>query len=558
MNKYKKIITETLSKYGSKDMIYGSLINNRKDSKIDFCIPLKKLSKDLDIDKIKSEYIEKVFIDGNFLNIVLNKKYIFNDLLKINVKYGESAIGNNKKIIVEYSSPNIAKEFHAGHLRSTILGEFIKRIYLNYGYDVHTINYLGDWGKQFGKLLLGYEMFGNKDDLYLNPIKHLQEIYVKINNKFSDEEAKKQDSIANDYDKYDEAAEQILQDLENNDQEYLELWEYIRDVSIKKYKSTYQKMGIIFNEYGSEAYASKFVQPIIDKLYKQDILFNKKGALRVDLRKYKLGEPVIQKTLGTTIYLARDLVEAERRFSEYKFDKMFYVVGDSQEFYFKQLFTILSLMGYPNKYQHIGYGNVSGMSTRKGNVIYLEDMIKIAREKMYKKMLKNPDKFAQIEDKERTAHILGLSAIYVQDMMSQRKNSYTFDWKRIKNFHGHTGPSIQYAYARISSIIDKCGIELDQTKVDIDLLAENDAYQLARQILIYQDVLLEAFTKLEPYILVQYMFELSHKIASAHAILRVKDEEETLAQTRLYLFWCGRLVLGKCLELIGLTPLDRM
>ncbi len=558
MEKYKHIISDVLSVYAPKDVIFNALTvpNGKKYKGIDFCINLKKLP--IHIDSVKSEYIESLKIEGNFLNIKLNRSHIFLDLYKkINhgTNYGTSIEGIGANIVVEYSSPNVAKEFHAGHLRSTIIGEFIKRIHLNFGYNVHTINYVGDWGKQFGLLILSYKNYGNSLSLDEDPIKHLFDLYVLINKKMK---VWKEEDL-DEYERMNSEAEDYLKQLEEGDSELMELWFKIREASIKKYEKTYEKMGIKFDEYASEAFASKGVPGLIFNLSSKNLLFEDKGAMKVNLESENLGKPVITKKQDTSIYMSRDLVEAQRRYTEQFFDKMYYVVGESQAYHFQQVFTILKKMHYDwaDNCHHIGFGNVIGMSARKGTGILLEDMIQEAKKQMYEKMRENPEKFSKIKDPKHTALVLGLSAIYVQDLSANRKNSYHFDWKRIKSFTGRTGPAIQYAYARICGIIRKCGIEYNE-EVSMYLFPEGEAYDLAKHILLYEEILHEVLETLDPSKLIRYMLDLAHYISLAHKILKVKDQSINVAQSRLYLFNCGKIVLGKCIRMIGLEPLESM
>jgi arginyl-tRNA synthetase len=341
-------------------------------------------------------------------------------------------------MIVEFSSPNIAKPFHAGHLRSTIIGGFLSNLYDGAGWDVVRINYLGDWGKQYGLLALGFKKYGSEEALKADPINHLFEIYVKISKDLSDEkdeikvlEEAGKDATQLKNDGVDEQARRYFKAMTDHDETALELWKRFRDLSITRYKQTYARLNIHFDDYSGESQVSEEQMKIAaNKLAESGVSEESDGAVIVDFSKHVAGKPgkslerpVIRKKDGTALYLTRDISEMKRREDKYQFDHMIYVVASQQDLHLKQLFKIIELMGdkvLAAKVQHINFGMVLGMSTRKGTVKFLDDILRDVGEKMHEVMQKNEAKYEQIEDPLAVADILGISSVMVQDMSGKR------------------------------------------------------------------------------------------------------------------------------------------
>ncbi|WDK16490.1 arginyl-tRNA synthetase [Colletotrichum graminicola] len=492
------------------------------------------------------------------------------------LKNPEDPSQGKKKIIVEFSSPNIAKPFHAGHLRSTIIGGFIANLYDGAGWDVTRINYLGDWGKQYGLLALGFERFGSEDALKADPINHLYEVYVKINAAMSDEKeqiaAKEQageDVAALKDNSLDEQARKYFKAMVAGDEAAVAQWRRFRDLSITRYKETYARLNIHFDEYSGESQVSEQdMEAAAKKLQDMNISEESEGAVIIDFSKHipgkagkSLERPIIRKKDGTALYLTRDISELLHREKKYNFDHMIYVVASQQDLHLKQLFKIIELMGYPEtakKCQHINFGMVLGMSTRKGTVKFLDDILRDVGDKMHEVMKKNETKYSQVENPEATADILGISSVMVQDMSGKRINNYKFDMDTMTSFEGDTGPYLQYAHARLCSIFRKAGVpEEEVVKADLSLLTEKHAIELIRVVSQYPDVVQNTLKTLEPTTVLTYLFRLTHVVSSSYDVLRIVGSEPEIQKARLALYSSARTVLYNGMRLLGLSPVER-
>lgn len=488
-------------------------------------------------------------------------------------------------MVVEFSSPNIAKPFHAGHLRSTIIGGFLSNLYEKAGWDVVRMNYLGDWGKQYGVLATGFKRFGNEEALRQNPIGHLYDVYVKISAISQDEGEKikvkreeiqelqqANESIADDEaevqkmvdESVDEEARKYFKRMVNGDQEALGLWRTFRDLSISKYKQTYGRLNIRYDEYSGE---SQIQDETMDKAAKimeeKGVSEISDGAVIVDLTKYskKLGKTLVKKKDGTSLYLTRDIGAAIERYDKFKFDKMIYVVASQQDLHLAQLFKIMEAMGRKDiaeKCQHINFGMVLGMSTRKGTAKFLDDILRDVGDKMHEVMKSNQAKYEQVEDPEGTADILGISAVMVQDMSGKRVNNYEFDMDRMTSFEGDTGPYLQYAHARLCSIARRAGINHEELlSADLSLLTERHAIDLVRELAKWPDVFANTLRTLEPTTVLHYLFKMSHALSQSYDHLQIVGSEEKLKVARMALYTCAKQVLNNGMRLLGLTPVER-
>jgi len=474
-------------------------------------------------------------------------------------KYGGSTIGQGKNVVVEFSSPNIAKPFHAGHLRSTIIGNFLKNIYKALGYNVTAINYLGDWGKQYGLLAVGFQRFGSEEELEKNPIKHLYEVYVKIN-EVKDQEAK---DTSHTGPTIDDLARTYFKKMEDGDEHALSLWKKFRELSIVEYKKMYARLNVEFDEYSGE---SKFGQEMIvelNKLRELGLLQENQGAQVINLEDQKLGLAVVTKKDGATLYITRDIAAAVHRHSKYKFDKMIYVVAAQQNFHFQQLFAVLDKMGNTwakSQCVHVNFGMVKGMSTRKGNVVFLEDILDESKATMLEVMQKNEKKYAEVENPEAVADIIGLSAVLIQDLSARRIKDYNFDWNRMTSFEGDTGPYLQFAHARLCSMERKAADEgtLVNPDADVSLLIEKECTDLFSIIGKFPQVVSSAQQSMEPCTLVSYLMSLSHSISVTLEKVRVVGREKNVAEARLLMYWAARITVGNGLRILGLIPLERM
>ncbi|KAL4785420.1 hypothetical protein BJX76DRAFT_347056 [Aspergillus varians] len=491
-----------------------------------------------------------------------------------------------KKIIVEFSSPNIAKPFHAGHLRSTIIGGFLANLYTVVGWDVTKMNYLGDWGKQYGLLANGYKKFGDEEKLLQDPINHLFDVYVKINQIVSEQDApikelkeqiktksEKGEDVAELEQELaklaevseDEKARRYFKSMEDGDADALALWRRFRDLSISKYRQTYARLNIDFDVYSGESQIKQESMSTANAaLEKSGVSEKSQGAVIVDFVKHgakKLGKAIIVRKDGTPLYLTRDIGAILEREEAYHFDKMIYVVASQQDLHLAQLFKITELMGYKDlasRCQHINFGMVRGMSTRKGTVKFLDDILRDVGDKMHEVMKKNAEKYAQIENPVETADILGITSVMVQDMSGKRINGYDFNLDAMTSFEGDTGPYLQYAHARLCSIVRKAEINVEELPTaDLDLLTETHATDLVRLLSQWPDVVVQTTKTLEPTTIITYLFRMTHTLSSGYDTLKVVGSEPEVKKARLALYESARQVLNNGMRILGLTPVSR-
>lgn len=494
---------------------------------------------------------------------------------------------NKKKIIVEFSSPNIAKEFHAGHLRSTIIGGFVAKLYTSLGWEVLKMNYLGDWGKQYGLLANGFKQFGSQEELAKNSIAHLFYVYVEINkikteqdipiNDLKKEIKEKKATGADVSDleaklaplvevSEDEKARKYFKSMEDGDSEALALWQQFRDLSIKKYQKTYARLNIEFDVYSGESQVkAETIKSVLDSLKAQKIAEESDGAILIDFSKYgakKLNKAIIVRRDGTPLYLTRDLAAILERHDTYHFDKMIYVIADQQNEHVAQLFKTTEISGHKDvadKCEHISFGMVKGMSTRKGTVKFLDDVIQSVKDVMLDVMRKNQKKYEQLEDPDAVADILAITAIMVQDLTGKVRNGYEFNINQMTAFEGDTGPYLQYAHARLCSIERKANADISSLgSADLSLLTEPHAINLVRALAQYPDVILNTMKTREPATVLTYLFKMAHALSSSYDHLQVVGSEPELQKARLALYEAARQVLWNGMTLLGLTPVKRM
>lgn len=529
-------------------------------------------------------YIESLSHKGVFLNYILPTTTLTQltlatiDALSTSapdangiqkMSYGTNKSGEGKRMIVEFSSPNIAKPFHAGHLRSTIIGAFLANLYEANGWYVERWNYLGDWGKQFGLLAVAWKKMGSEEELRKDAVKHLYDIYVAINKE------------ADDNPDLHAQARAFFRKMEDGDEEAVGLWRKFRDLSIKKYEQTYARLNIHFDVYSGESQVRReSIQEVVEKLRASPYCEREEnGALLVDLKRYKLEKAIVERSDGTPLYITRDLGEANQRWAKFKeqhgkgFDKMIYVVASQQDLHLGQFFKVLELLGYDYadpkeaRLQHINFGMVLGMSTRKGTAVFLDHILDETKENMHDVMRKNADKYEQIVDKERTADIVGMTAVKIQDMTGRRGNNYNFDWSRMLSFEGDTGPYLQYNHVRLCSVerrvAETDGLELPPSPLDIsqlklDLLSEQKARDLTLLLASWPDTVKIATREQQPSTIVQYCYKLTHAVSSAWEVLIVKGQDKDVALARLFMYRSARHVLNAALRLLTIEPLDRM
>ncbi|KAI3404696.1 SYR1 [Candida oxycetoniae] len=539
----------------------------------------------------KGKFISEVKPQGVFMQFFFSKSLLFelviSNVLKRKTDYGYLPLGVGKKAIVEFSSPNIAKPFHAGHLRSTIIGGFISNLYEKIGWEVIRINYLGDWGKQFGLLAVGFEKYGSEEALANDPINHLFEVYVKVNNdvrnetdeatgvkqKQEGEEEEEEAAAVIDASEQDEKkiqsptnekAKQFFRKMEDGDEQALKLWQRFRELSIKKYIDTYARLNIRYDVYSGESQVPQEKMKNATKMFEdKNLIHIDRGAKLIDLSKFnkKLGKALVEKSDGTSLYLTRDVGEAIKRYEQYHFDKMIYVIASQQDLHCAQFFEILKQMGFEwaKNLEHVNFGMVQGMSTRKGNVVFLDNILQETKEKMHEVMKKNKEKYAQIEDPDKIADLVGISAVMIQDFQSKRILNYEFKWDRMTSFEGDTGPYLQYAHSRLCSVQRKSDIsELELENANFDLLVEPCATSLVRILAQYPDIIKRASSNNEPSTVVTYLFSLCHTVSQCYDILWVAGQEKDVATARLALYAATKQVIYNGMTLLNLTPVERM
>ncbi|KID59432.1 uncharacterized protein G6M90_00g080760 [Metarhizium brunneum] len=487
-----------------------------------------------------------------------------------------------KKIIIEFSSPNIAKEFHAGHLRSTIIGAYIANLYESMGWDVTKVNYLGDWGKQFGLLAVGWERFGSEQLLAQEPLKHLLDVYARINALFKPEEEESNKARAEGRDTSEIESRGLyaqrnayFRRMETGDTDAIALWQRFRDISIDRYIETYARLSIDFDEYSGESQVkSTTVDAVESSLKGKGVYKEHDGSWIIDFEEYGfkgLGTAVVRGRTGSTTYLLRDVAAILEREVKYNFDKMIYVVSCEQDLYFKRVFRTLELMGRSDlagRLQHVNFGKVLGMSSRLGNVQLLGDILDQSRDAMHDVMRRNTTKYAQVEDPEAVAESVGISAVMVQDMSGKRINNYPFDITRMTSFEGDTGPYLQYSHARVNSILRKAGLTRQEvaehclrhpTSLEEQFSDTPHCVNLLRLIAQYPDVTAAALRNLEPSTILTYLFRLTHQLSSCYDVVQVTgtNEGRDVMLSRAGLYEGARQVLENGMRLLDLTPVDR-
>lgn len=488
---------------------------------------------------------DDVQTNGPYLNFFFDRKNLARKVVWETITkkktYGQSNVGKKRKIVVEFSSPNVAKPFGIGHLRSTIIGNALANIASFLGYKPVRLNYLGDWGTQFGRILLGYEKYGSDEKLLADPLVHLMYVYVKVGGK-----------------KYDDAAKELFKKLENGDKKALMLWKLFRDRSLEEFQKLYKEMNISFDEILGESQVAKKTSEVFTALQKKGIAFKNKGAWIADLTKDTLGKVVLVKDDGATTYALRDLAGAIERYNKYKFSMMIYEVGQEQSLYFRQLFKLLELLGYDwaKNCVHVEHGlycdkNKKKFATRKGKTIFMKDIlgetVKCAKDEIKKRQGRLP-----AGELERRANKIALAAIFYGDLKTNRKNNVVFDPKKFVSFEGDTGSYLLYSYARASSIITK---SKQPKKFAINDLSEKE-YALVQQILQFEEVVKKSFESMLPSLIAQYCFALAKAFNEFyHACPVIGSENEAF---RLALVEAFRIVLRRALGLLGIETISEM
>lgn len=539
----------------------------------DFSFPCFKLAKELKKSPniIASELITKIDIKnsifssikniGPYINFYISKnvfsKNVISEVLEKKEKYGFNDENLNKTILIDYSSTNIAKPFHIGHIRSTLIGNAIKNIYKYLGYNTIGINHLGDYGTQFGKIIAAYKLWGDKEKINKDPINMLLKLYVDYNALCKTDE--KMLDIARDY----------FNKLENNDKECVELWNWFKEISLNEFQKVYKKLNVTFDSYRGEAYHSKFISDVIKELEEKNLLVDSEGCKIVDLEEFNLPPAIILKSNSSSTYITRDIATALTRMKDYNFYKNIYVVATQQKLHFKQLKAILTKMGYDFAKDciHVEFGMVSvkddilktssKLSTREGNVIFLDDVLNKSVEKTLEII---NDRNPNLENKEEVAKKVGIGAVIFQELFNTRIKDYAFDWNNVLNFDGETGPYVQYTFARSNSILLKNNFNPDLYKnIDFsDYDINDDELSLIKTIYKFKDILVESANKYEVSILTRYICELSKNFNKFYNSCPINNQEEKIKTYRLILTYCANRTIKIALKLLGIETVEKM
>lgn len=544
-----------------QETILNLLEKPKKSSMGDLAFPTFSLAKTMRkapqiiaselVGQINNSYFEKVEAVGPYINFFLNKSEISAQVLKEVIKkredYAQAAIGQGRNIVIDLSSPNIAKPFSIGHLRSTVIGDALSNIFQKLGYETVKINHLGDWGKQFGLLIVAYKKWGSEEAVRSHPIDELLKLYVRIN------------AETKNHPELDEEAREWFRKLENNDEEALALWQWFRDESLMEFNRLYAELGIDFDSYNGEAFYNDKMEEVVQLLAEKGLLEESKGAQVVNLEKYGIEHPaLIKKSDGATLYITRDLAAAIYRKRTYDFAKAIYVVGQEQTAHFKQLKAVLAEMGYAwsKDIQHVSFGlvtkNGQKLSTRKGNVILLEPTIAEAVKRSLAQIdTKNPD----LVNKEAVAHAVGVGAIKFYDLKTDRTNGYDFDLEAMVSFEGETGPYVQYAHARIQSILRKADFQPQAT--ENYQLNDTESWEIIKLIQDFPNTIVRAADNFEPSLIARFAIHLAQSFNKYYAHTRILDNSPE-RDSRLALSYATATVLKEALALLGVEAPNEM
>ena len=502
------------------------------------------------VEKIDTTHFDKVVATGPYVNFFLNKAEISGQVIKEVVKegadYGQQNEGKGENVTIDLSSPNIAKPFSVGHLRSTVIGDALSNIFRKMGYNTIKINHLGDWGKQFGLLMVAYKKWGSKEAVAANPIDELLQLYVRINAEIENDPA------------LDDEGRLWFKKLEDGDPEATELWQWFRDESLVEFNRIYELLGVEFDSLNGEAFYNDKMDEGIKILEEKGLLEESKGASIVNLDDVNLPPAMIKKSDGATLYITRDIATAMYRARTYNFVKSIYVVGQEQSNHFRQLKAVLKKMGFDwsDDMTHVDFGlvtkNRQKLSTRKGNIILLEPTLQEAISRAKSQI---EDKNPELENKEAVAHAVGVGAVKFYDLKTDRRNGYDFDLEAMVSFEGETGPYIQYAYARIQSILRKADFTPD-ANADYRL---NDAesWEIIKLLQDFSRVVKRAADNYEPSLIAKYAISLAQAFNKYYAHTRILDESPE-RDSRLALSYSTAVVLKESLRLLGVDAPEKM
>ena len=572
MKNYRSLIGEIISnEIGEiENLDVASLIEVPTDEKMgDYAFPCFRLAKEFRKapDAIAAEIAEKLQKNPMFesvenvnayVNIKIKRTDFIKDVIEDAVLKGDSFTksneGEGKKVLVDYSSPNIAKPFHIGHIRSTVIGNALYLIYKNLGYDVVRINHLGDYGTQFGKMIVAYRKWGNKEDVQREPIKTLLSYYTKFH-----EEAGKNPEL-------NEKARRVFVKLENGEAEEVALWKWFKEESLKEFEKVYKMLNIQFDSYAGESFYSDKIPAAVAQLEEKGLLKESQNSIIVDLDQFGLAPALVKKSDGSTLYITRDIAAALYRKDMYDFYKCLYVVASQQDLHFKQLFKVMELMGnqWAQNCIHVQFGMVSlaegTLSTRKGRVVFLEDVLNKAVEKTREVVV---EKGVVSENIDRVAEEVGIGAVVFNELAHNRIKDYTFDWDKVLNFEGETGPYVQYTHARSCSLLRKAGKDMvskakNLDNIDYEKLTSNTMYELAKLIHNMPEVIKEAADRYEPSVITRHVVKIAQGFNRFYNEERILQGDATGTISRLTLVIATKNAIKNGLALLGIKAPERM
>ena len=501
-------------------------------------------------EKIDASHFEKVVATGPYVNFFLDKSKISNQVIKSVIEegadYGQQDEGHGENITIDLSSPNIAKPFSVGHLRSTVIGDALSNIFRKMGYNTIKINHLGDWGKQFGLLMVAYKKWGSKEAVEANPIDELLKLYVRINAEIENDPA------------LDDEGRLWFKKLEDGDPEATELWQWFRDESLVEFNRIYKLLGVEFDSLNGEAFYNDKMDEAVQILEEKGLLKESKGASIVELDDVNLPPAMIKKSDGATLYITRDIATAIYRARTYNFVKNIYAVGQEQSNHFRQLKAVLKKMGFDwsDDMVHVDFGlvtkNRQKLSTRKGNIILLEPTL---QEAISRAKAQIEEKNPELENKEEVAHAVGVGAVKFYDLKTDRRNGYDFDLEAMVSFEGETGPYVQYAYARIQSILRKANFtpSTDATYS----LSDPESWEIIKLLQDFSRVVKRAAENYDPSLIAKYAINLAQAFNKYYAHTRILDESPE-RESRLALSYSTAVVLKEALRLLGVDAPDKM
>lgn len=565
MTDFKEIIAKQLEKMDlglSFEDIYKLIEIPPQDNMGDYSFPCFTLAKTMrknpaliaeDLAKeFDTEGFEKVENLNAYLNFYVDRKVfeeeILKEILEKKEKYGSSDKGAGKNIVIDFSSVNIAKPFHIGHIRSTVIGDALRNIHDFLGYNTIASNYIGDYGTQFGTMIAAYKLWGDEEKLKENPIKELLALYVRYNNEAADDEKMMDD------------ARSEFMNLENGEEEATRLWKHFKEISFNEFDRVYKMLDINFDNYNGESYHSEFIPDVLEELKEKNLLVESDGAYIVDLSEFDLPPAIIIKSNGSSAYITRDIATAINRKKVYDFDKNLYVVATQQNLHFQQLFAILKLMGYDfyDDCKHVPFGMVSlkdqTLSTRKGQVVFLEDVLNKAIDKT-KEIMENRD--SKIENVGEVAEIVGIGAVKFQELYNNRIKDYVFDWDEVLNFDGETGPYVQYTYARAKSVLRKADFK-ENTEISFDNITSDEEFALVKALGNFKDVVAKAAEKYELSLITRHLTEIAKNFNKFYNACQINVEDEKIKEERLALSYATSIVIKTGLGLLGIKTVEQM